>query len=171
RVAATQNPKSPAEGWKQTRTLVNALFLRRYDKEYLEEMKGIADGATAAGAKFDGRPIDLVDVVALNAWPEIDTLDSALDATPTGLEGIKFAQPEIKKMPSAPKPMRCSAFAANGPATADGKIVFGHITMFSLYPSSFYNAWIDVKPSQGHRVFMQSYPAGSQSGRDYYLND
>src|SRR5438552_1198191 len=31
--AATQSPKSPTEGWKQTRTLVNALFLRRYDKE------------------------------------------------------------------------------------------------------------------------------------------
>src|SRR5271166_2234377 len=80
--AATQNPKSPAEGWKQTRTLVNALFLRRYDKEYLEEMKGIADGASAAGAKFEGRGIDLVDVIALNAWPEVDTLDSALEATP-----------------------------------------------------------------------------------------
>jgi hypothetical protein len=77
--AATQNPKSPTEGWKQTRTLANALFLRRYDKEYLEEMKGIADGASAAGARFDGRAIDLVDVVALNAWPEIDTLDSALE--------------------------------------------------------------------------------------------
>jgi hypothetical protein len=169
--AATLSPKAPTEGWKLARGLVNALFVRRYEKEYLEEMRGIADGATAAGAKFDNRPIDLVDVVALNAWPEIDTLDSALDATPTGLEGIKFAQPEIKKMPSAPKPMRCSAFAATGPATADGKIVFGHITMFSLYPSSFYNVWIDVKPSQGHRVFMQSYPAGIQSGLDYYFND
>ena len=73
--AAMQSSKAPADGWKQTRTLVNALFLRRYDKEYLEEMKGIADGASAAGARFDGRPIDLVDIVALNAWPEIETLD------------------------------------------------------------------------------------------------
>ena len=53
--AATQNPNSPTEGWKQTRLLANALFLRRYDEEYLEEMKGIAAGASAAGAKFDGR--------------------------------------------------------------------------------------------------------------------
>jgi hypothetical protein len=168
--AATQNPKSPAEGWKQTRTLANALFLRRYDPEYLEEMKGIADGASAAGAKFDGRAIDLVDIVALNSWPEIDTLDSALAATPTGLEGVRFPQDGPKAMP-APKPMRCSAFAANGKATKDGKIVFGHITMFSLYPSSFYNVWIDLKPADGHRVLMQSYPGGMQSGMDYYLND
>jgi Phospholipase B/Peptidase family M1 domain len=168
--ATTQNPKSPTEGWKQTRTLTNALFLRRYDQEYLEEMKGIADGANAAGAKFDGRALDLIDIVALNAWPEIDTLDSALDATPTGLEGLRFPQNGPKATP-APKPMRCSAFAANGKATRDGKIVFGHITMFSLYPSSFYNVWIDAKCSEGQRVLMQSYPGGMQSGLDYYMND
>jgi hypothetical protein len=168
--AAIQNSEAPKEGWRTTRSLVNALFVRRYDREYLEEMKGIADGATAAGARFDGRPIDLVDIVALNAWPELETLDSALQATPTGLEGIRFpdAQPRIKQ---APKPMHCSAFAATGPATADGKIVFGHITMFSLYPSLFYNVWLDVKPAKGHRVLMQTYPGGIQSGMDYYLND
>lgn len=48
-LAERQSPKAPADGWKATRTLVNALFVRRYDKEYLEEMKGIADGAAAAG--------------------------------------------------------------------------------------------------------------------------
>ncbi len=173
--AATQNPKSPTDGWKQTRTLVNALFLRRYDKEFLEEMRGIADGASAAGAKFDGRAIDVVDVVALNAWPELDTLDSALEATPTGLEGEIFKKPSDATAQPKPapveKPMRCSAFAATGPATKDGKIVFGHITMFSLYASSFYNVWLDVKPAKGHRVLMQTYPAGIQSGLDYYMND
>jgi hypothetical protein len=71
----------------------------------------------------------------------------------------------------APQDMHCSAFAASGPATADGKIVFGHITMFSLYPSLFYNVWLDVKPAKGHRVLMQTYPGGIQSGMDYYLND
>ncbi len=168
--ATVQSPKSPSEGWKQTRTLANALFLRRYDKEYLEEMKGIADGASAAGARFDNRPLDLLDVVALNGWPEIDSLDSALRATANGLEGVRFPADAPRPKPM-PKPMRCSAFAATGPATADGKIVFGHITMFGLYPSSFYNVWLDVKPSKGHRVFMQTYPGGIQSGLDYYFND
>ncbi len=168
--AALQNSAAPNDGWRTTRTLINALFLRRYDREYLEEMKGIADGATAAGARFDGRPVDLVDIVAVNALEELETLDSALEATPTGLEGVRFpnAQPRAKP---APKPMHCSAFAATGPATADGKIVFGHITMFSLYPSLFYNVWLDVKPAKGHRVLMQTYPGGIQSGLDYYMND
>src|ERR1700739_473822 len=41
--AALASPGTPTEGWKNIRTLVNALFLRRYQKEYLEEMKGIAE--------------------------------------------------------------------------------------------------------------------------------
>jgi hypothetical protein len=168
--AALRSPKAPADGWKNTRSLVDALFLRRYEKEFLEEMKGIADGATAAGARFDGRPIDLVDIVGINSWPEIETLESALEATSTGLEGMKFPHPQPRAMPD-PKQMHCSAFAATGPATADGKIVFGHITMFGLYPSLFYNVWLDVKPAKGHRVLMQTYPGGIQSGLDYYMND
>jgi hypothetical protein len=43
--AVNQSPKSPEDGWTQMRTLADALFLRRYDQEFLQEMKGIADGA------------------------------------------------------------------------------------------------------------------------------
>jgi hypothetical protein len=168
--AAVRSPKAPADGWKATRTLVNALFLRRYDEEYLEEMKGIADGASAAGARFYGRPLDLLDIAALNSWSEIETLDSALVATPNGLESKTFRQdsPQAK---AAPKPMHCSAFAATGKATRDGKIVLGHITMTGLYSANFLNIWLDVKPARGHRVLMQSFPGGIQSGLDYYFND
>lgn len=162
--------KAPEESWKHVRTLANALFLRGYHKEYLEEMKGIADGASAAGARFAGRRIDLLDVVTLNSWPEIETLDHGLDAAPTGIDAMRFPLP-TPKPPMPPKPMHCSAFAATGPATKDGKVVFGHITMFGLYPANFYNVWLDVKPSKGHRVLMQSFPGGIHSGMDYYLND
>jgi len=168
--AAMQTPRAPTDGWKNTRLLTNALFLRRFEREYLEEMKGIADGASSAGARFDGRPLDVVDIAAANCWPEIHTLETAMEATPTGLEGMVFphAQPRAKPKP---QPMHCSAFAANGPATADGKIVFGHITMDGLYSSNFYNVWLDVKPTRGHRVLMCAFPGGIQSGMDYYLND
>jgi hypothetical protein len=167
--AATLTPRAPAEGWHNVRKMVNALFVRRFEKEFLEEMKGIADGATAAGARYDNRPIDLVDIVALNCWPEIETLESALEATPTGLEGIRFPHPQSRAKPD-PRPEHCSAFAATGPATADGKIVFGHITMFGLYPANFYNVWLDVKPAKGHRFVMCGYPGAIQSGMDYYIN-
>jgi hypothetical protein len=169
-LAALSSPKAPEDGWKLVRRTVNALFLRRFDKEYLEEMKGIADGATAAGARFDNRPIDLVDIAGLNLLPELDTLASALEATPTGLEGIRFPKSQPRAMPPAQQ-MHCSAFAATGPATADGKVVIGHITMYGLYPSLFFNVWLDVKPAKGRRVLMQTYPGGIQSGLDYYMND
>lgn len=168
--ATQQDPKTPSQGWSHTRRLANALFVRKFDREYLEEMQGIADGAAEAGATFDGRKLDLIDIVALNVWAEIDSLDSALDALPTGLEGVKFPKDQPKAKPAV-KGEHCSAFVATGPATADGKIVIGHITMFGLYPARFYNVWLDIKPEKGHRILMQSYPGGIQSGMDYYMND
>src|ERR1700678_176957 len=126
-------------------------------------MKGIADGAAAGGAKIDGRAIDLLDIAALNTWEEILTLDSAHDALPTGLESVRFPKELAKEMPK-PKPSRCSAFAATGPATKDGKIVFGHITMSDLYSANYTNVWLDVKPAKGRRVLMQTFPGGIQSG-------
>jgi hypothetical protein len=168
--AAVQGHQAPAEAWQQTRKIANALFLRRFATEFLEEMKGIAAGASAGGGRIFGRPIDLVDIVALNCWPEIETLDPALEALPNGLEGKRFLLDGPRAKP-APRAEHCSAFAATGPAAADGKIVFGHITMFGLYPANFYNVWLDIKPAKGHRVLMCAYPGAMQSGMDYYLND
>ena len=169
-LAAKRSAGSPGEAWRGVRTLVDALFLRRYDKEYLEEMKGTADGASAAGATFEGRPVDLLDVVAINSEIEVDFLESALEASANGLEDKTFREPSLGR-PKAPHPEHCSAFAAVGPATADGSIVFGHITMWNLTMVRHFNVWLDVKPAQGHRVLMQTYPGGIQSGMDYYLND
>ena len=87
-LAAFNGPKSPTESWKATRSMVDSLFLRGYTREQLEEMKGIAEGASAAGARYDGRKIDLLDIAALNSANEYDSLDNALANTPTGLEGM-----------------------------------------------------------------------------------
>ena len=169
-LAHSRSRSNPGEAWKGVRTLVDALFLRRYDKEYLEEMKGIADGASAGGATFEGRALDLIDVAAINSDIEVGCLEGALEASPSGLEGKVYKEPSVGK-PKATQAEHCSAFVATGPATADGKVVIGHITMWNLTTSRFFNVWLDVKPSQGHRVAMQSYPGGIQSGMDYYQND
>lgn len=171
-LAAVRSPKAPADGWRHLRTLANALFLRRFDREYLEEMKGIAEGAADAGATFDRRPLDLVDVLAVNTWMETETLDAALHATPTGLEGTEYPRPVRKPgPPRPPKRDHCSAFIATGPATADGKIVFGHVTMGDLAGAQYANVWIDVAPKQGRRFVMQAFPGGIWSSQDYYIND
>ena len=78
-------------------------------------MQGIADGAADAGAKFDGRAIDLTDVVALNCWAEIETLDGGLDATPTGLEGDRSRPPKKPRAMPPPKAEHCSALRRHRP--------------------------------------------------------
>ncbi len=169
-LARYRAPKSPSDGWRELRNLANALFLRRYDKEYLEEMKGIADGAAAGGAHVDGRPVDFLDVVAINSEIESTFVDEALDATATGLEGRVFREPPETTRRTEPE-SHCSAFVATGPATADGKVVIGHITMWNLFHAQHFNVWVDINPSKGHRVLMQTFPGGIMSGMDYYMND
>jgi hypothetical protein len=172
-LATERSAKAPADGWKFARQLTNALFLRRIDREQLEEMKGIAEGATDAGASYDGRDIDLIDVATINCWMELECLDPALEATPTGLEGKKFPRDGLPRAP-APKAVKkdhCSAFIATGPATADGKIVFGHVTMAGLTSGPFVNVWLDVVPKGGRRFVMQGFPGAVWSSQDYYLND
>ncbi|HEV3002882.1 MAG TPA: C45 family autoproteolytic acyltransferase/hydrolase, partial [Pirellulales bacterium] len=171
-LADMKSQEGPVDAWRDMRMLVNALFLRRYDAEYLEEMKGIADGAAAAGAKFHGRKLDLVDIVAVNSAIEVEFLQAGLDASATGLEGKRFREPpDVQGSDEGEDDDHCSAFAAVGPATADGGIVFGHITMFKLPFVRHFNVWLDIKPSEGHRVIMQGYPGAIMSGLDYYMND
>ena len=67
RCASQLDHKSKRAAWENGRATADALFLRGFDDEIREEMKGIADGAAAAEAKFEGRAIDLRDIVAANS--------------------------------------------------------------------------------------------------------
>ena len=165
RSAADLDPKSKEHAWETGRTVAKALFLRGFDREILEEMRGIADGAADAGAKWDGRRVDLIDIVVANTVTEIEELGDAMTVTPNGLEGLHFTKPLYRD------PDRCSAFAATGPATRDGRMVIGHILMWPLTLAEQTNIMLDVKPATGHRVLMQSFPGGIQSGTDWYQND
>ncbi len=158
-----------AEGWQQARTVANALFLRGFDDEILQEMKGIADGAASAGAKFQGRSVDLLDIATANVEVEMGELRNALPVTPNGLEGLHLTPPDYKT--GSPITERCSAFAATGSATRDGKMVIGHVTWWPLTLAEETNVMLDIKPASGHRILMQSYPGGIESGTDWYQND
>jgi hypothetical protein len=171
RCASDLGSKPDASGWGQFRTIANALFLRGFDREILEEMRGIADGANAAGARWLGRPIDVVDVVVANVTVELGELRGALSVTPTGLEGLHFDPPAYFEKKRDSVMDRCSAFAATGPATRDGKMVIGHVTWWPLTLAEQTNVMLDIQPASGHRVLMQSYPGGIESGTDWYQND
>ena len=171
RCAAQLDVKSRANAWDNGRTAANALFLRGFDQEILQEMQGIADGAAAAGAKYQDRAVDLIDIVTLNTITELGELNSAMPVTPTGLEGLGLHRPAAPHSESGGANDHCSAFAACGKATKDGKMVIGHVTWWPQTLAEQTNIMLDVQPATGHRVLMQSYPGGIQSGTDWYQND
>jgi hypothetical protein len=157
--------------WDDYRTTANALFLRGFDREILEEMRGIAEGAADAGAKWQGRRIDLLDIVVANTTVEMGELSSAISVTPTGLEDQSFDVPPYANAAKRAALDHCSAFAATGPATRDGKMVIGHVTWWPLTLAEQTNVMLDIKPASGHRMLIQSYPGGIESGTDWYQND
>ena len=159
-----------ADEWNEYRTSANALFLRGFDREILEEMRGIADGAADAGARWQNRRVDLLDIVVANVTVEMGELRSAVNVTPTGLEGLSFDKPSYGAKRDSVMD-HCSAFAATGPATRDGKMVIGHVTWWPLTLAEGTNVMLDIQPTSGHRLIMQSYAGGIESGTDWYQND
>jgi hypothetical protein len=171
RCAAELDPKGKNKSWNLARTTATALFMHGFDQEILAEMKGIADGASDAGARWEGRPIDLTDIVVVNTTVELGELSAALTVTPNGLEGIRLMAPSYVNRKLGAALDHCSAFAATGSATRDGRMVIGHTTWWPLTLAEQTNVMIDIKPVTGHRVLMQSYPGGIESGTDWYQND
>lgn len=170
KLAYEQNPKDPAEGWKTLRFETDAIFLRGYDEEYLREMRGIADGAAQVNAKYNDRPLDLLDIVTINSVVDLGQLHRALPVTPHALTGESFLAAE-EEMDIALKDHKCSAFAATGPATADGEIVFGQIFMWGGYTGVHWDVICDLQPTEGHRLVYHTFPGGIHSGADFYIND
>jgi hypothetical protein len=157
--------------WQDYRTTANALFLRGFDQEILAEMRGIAEGASDAGARWQDRRIDLIDIVVANVTVEMGELAPAISTTPTGLEGQGYEKPPYAERKRDSARDHCSAFAATGPATRDGKMVIGHVTWWPLTLAEQTNVWLDIQPASGHRMLIQSYPGGIESGTDWYQND
>jgi hypothetical protein len=159
----------PAHGWWEIRSITDAFFLRKYDEEYLTEMKGIADGAAKAGARFDNRAVDFIDIVAINTAIDIDQVWSALRRTPHALSGKSFLAAEDELLIPL-KEHKCSGFLANGPASGDGRIVFGQIFMWGGYTGVHWEVICDVVPDKGHRLVYETFPGGIHSGADFYIN-
>jgi len=171
-LAARSKPDAAEAMWQLKRSFVNAMFARRFTEEQLQEMEGIADGATAGGAQFAGHPLDLLDIVAINTSTEMESIDIAMSATPTGMEELRPTEvPPTEVHPARRRGEHCGAFVANGVATRDGKIVFGHITTDDILPAPYFNVWLDLKPTTGHRFSMQTVPGGIFSGMDYSISD
>jgi hypothetical protein len=162
--------KADEQTWDQYRTSANALFLRGFDREILEEMRGIADGANAAGAKWLNRKLDLIDIVVANTTVEWASCRGCA-MTPTGLEGSSFDLPGYAAAEERFRDRPLQRLRRHRPATRDGKMIIGHVTWWPLTLAEQTNVMLDIKPETGHRMLMQSYPGGIESGTDWYQND
>ena len=169
KVAVDDDEANPESAWTKLRQVTHAFMINKYDEEYLEEMKGIADGAARAGAEINGIPVDFIDVVTVNSYIDIDAAWGALRYTPHPLSGRNFLAAE-DEMNIPLKRHKCSGILANGPATPNGDLVFGQIFMWSGYTGVHWNVICDVVPEKGHRLVYETFPGGIHSGADFYLN-
>ena len=169
KLGVQKNAADPARGWADQRQTTDALFFRKYDLEFLEEMKGIADGAVKAGAKFKGRDLDLLDIVTLNSAVDADYLGSALQNTQNPLSGRTFMTGDEEAAKGGAGD-HCSSFVATGAATKSGRFVFGQMFMWNGYTGTEWNVMLDIVPERGHRLVLQTFAGGIHSGTDWYMN-
>jgi hypothetical protein len=169
KLAVNADARNPVGAWAQMRTLADALFFRKYEVEYLEEMKGIAEGAARAGARFRGREIDLLDIVTANSAVDIDYLGAGLRVAANPLTGRTFTKAEDQSA-VAPDRDKCSSLVATQSATTDGRPVMTQMFMWGGYTGVEWNVIVDVVPTKGHRLVYQTFPGGLHSGTDWYMN-
>ncbi|RJP74125.1 MAG: hypothetical protein C4539_00700 [Ignavibacteriales bacterium] len=169
KLAINWNSADPIRTWNESRFMVDATMLRKYDEEYLNEMKGIADGAAKAGIKIFDRPIDLLDIVSINSSVDLDYMKDAMRVTPNPLTGKSFLASE-DELEVKERLHKCTSFLANNSATKDGKIVYGQLFMWGGYTGYHWNVIVDVVPTEGNRLVYQTYPGGIHSGADFYVN-
>jgi hypothetical protein len=170
KLAIRENRGDPRAGWDNIRFIVQAFMLNRYEDEYQIEMRGIADGASYAGARVFGRPLDVVDVAGLNSIIDIGQMHGALRSTANATSGINFLKHEDELLISD-EHHKCSGVTATGSATDDGRIVFGQIFMWNGYTGVHWDVICDLQPTRGHRIVYQTFPGGIHSGSDFYISD
>ncbi len=169
KLAIEANEMDPEQGWKDARFIADAFMLRKYEKEFLTEMQGIADGANKSGAELFDRKLDLIDVVTMNSIVDIEWARYAMVNTAHPLSGQNFLKSEDEL--DIPRRLhKCSSFLANRSATSDRRIVFGQIFMWGGYTGPHWNVICDVVPASGHRLVYQTFPGGIHSGADFYIN-
>ncbi len=123
-------------------------------EELLQEMAGFAAGCREAGV-----PATLEEIIAWNAWDAL-----------TGYWWLSHGYKQFRdKAPKGRSKGHCSAFIATGDATTDGKIVIGHTTFEEFWTAGMGNVLLDLVPTKGHRIFMQTAPGYVMSMSDFFM--
>lgn len=148
---AMLNEKQTGKDWNFYREESYRLFWKKTPAEYQTEMEGIVKGVNA---KLGEGTTDIYDVVAINA----------------NLEMAGYYVPWLMKAEKASPPEHCSAFAATGSWTKDGKIVMAHNNWSEYVIGERWNIILDIVPEKGNRIFMDALPGLIHSGDDFNIN-
>lgn len=141
--------------WEFYRKTAQQALWPHIDKEYQQELRGIADGVKAHGVD-----LDLYDIVALNAFEEV--MDYYL---PWFNKQNKSA-----KNPKLAAPGNCSAFIATGSMTKDHQIVIAHNNWTSYLAGERWVVIFDIQPEHGNRFLMDGFPGVITSDDDFGIN-
>jgi hypothetical protein len=169
KLALSYNKDNPSMAWKSLRSQVDMLFLRKYENEYITEMKGIADGANKAGINVFDRPVDLLDIVSMNSYIDLSYAADGITKTPNQLTGKRFDSPE-EQMDMPDRLHKCSGWLANKSATKSGRVIFAQLFMWNGYMGPDWNVIVDVIPDKGNRLVYETFAGGIHSGTDFYIN-
>lgn len=131
--------------WSEFVQVAEELFVPKGDAEWLDEIRGIAEGAQQAGVEVSWQ-----EVLAWNGYFE--------------LAEYHFPNPAADRE-------HCSAFVATGSYTWDGLVVMAHNSWDMYDHGQFANAILDIQPAEGHRILMQSTVGRIHSGTDFFVTD
>ena len=152
RAAALVSEHDSKRPWSFFRTTAEKVLWPHIEKEYREELQGIADGLKARGGK-----LDLWDIVAHNAMEELSGYYVPWLDKKEKRAGIHHRG----------APESCSAFVATGSYTRDGRIVIGHNNWSDYVVGVNWNIIFDIVPASGHHMFMDGIPGVIASDDDF----
>ncbi|MBI3652135.1 MAG: peptidase C45 [Acidobacteria bacterium] len=138
--------------WEFYRQAAKRMFWAKIDREYQQELEGMAAGLRARGFHYDA-----IDMTAHNGWIEL------------AWYYVPYLEAKQKEATSKAPPY-CSAFIATGSATADGKIVMAHNAWVHYLIGQRWNLVLDIVPLRGHRILMDAWPGFIHSGDDFAIN-
>jgi hypothetical protein len=138
-----------SKDWSFFRNAAEKVLWPHIESEYRDELNGIVAGLAAKGVK-----LDLWDVVATNAWLELDPYY------------VKW----VDKSATRSTGEHCSAFVATGSYTKDGKPVIAHNNWTDYMTGSRWNIVFDITPEKGSRFIMDGMPGLIHSADDFGIN-
>ena len=136
--------------------------IRSHFPELYSELEGITKGCIDYG-------IDTT-IDEIIAWNNYITIVECWYPSWMRKKNSKSGDPEnVPSLKEGGSRDRCSAFIATGKYTQDGKIVVAHNSFVDFIDGQYYRIILDIAPTKGHRILMQTSACSIWSGTDFFV--